>query len=296
MAEVRSLTAFAPREAVNLALSKLDSESDFSPQTLAKITGLMRQFAGFAERGHGVHDLRLVTPDLVQSYLSAPTADGLVPGVSLQHFRRLAVRLLYKTCRQLGLLDGDPTLDVVLPTRSAAPFRPLEDDEVELCRASVVGSGRRARLAAAWALCEATGRTGELPALETSDVDLDCGRVWLHGSPRTLPRWGTLSEWGATQLGRYLATLSEGPGVPILGSGEPGSALAQSSAVGLICQTLTHAGLGAEAGVRPASVAAWAGRRIFHDTGRIETVAQRLGMRSLDRTARFIGWDWASGA
>jgi integrase/recombinase XerC len=57
---------------------------------------------------------------------------------------------------------------------------------------------------------------------------------------------------------------------------------------------LTHAGLGEAPDVRPSSVAAWAGRRIFEETGRIDVAAQRLGMRSLDRAARFIGWDWAA--
>ena len=44
--------------------------------------------------------------------------------------------------------------------------------------------------------------------------------------------------------------------------------------------------------VRPSSIAAWAGRALFDRTGQIDLVARRLGMRSLDRTAIFIGWDW----
>jgi hypothetical protein len=39
-------------------------------------------------------------------------------------------------------------------------------------------------------------------------------------------------------------------------------------------------------------VAAWAGARVFADTGRIELVARALGMRSLDQAARAIAWDW----
>ncbi|MDQ3430907.1 MAG: integrase, partial [Actinomycetota bacterium] len=73
----------------------------------------------------------------------------------------------------------------------------------------------------------------------------------------------------------------------------PGSALAQSTAVGTITRTLRDAGLHTSDGVRPSSVAAWAGRKVFEQTQRIETVAQSLGLRSLDRTARFIGWDWS---
>ena len=55
-----------------------------------------------------------------------------------------------------------------------------------------------------------------------------------------------------------------------------------------------RAGIGREPDVRPGSVVAWAGRRIFDETESIEEVARRLGIRSLDRAARFIGWGWAA--
>lgn len=72
-----------------------------------------------------------------------------------------------------------------------------------------------------------------------------------------------------------------------------GSAQSRQAAACLsISSTLARAGLTEEPGVRPLSVIAWAGQRILADTGRIEVVAHRLGMRSLDRTARLIGFDW----
>ena len=69
----------------------------------------------------------------------------------------------------------------------------------------------------------------------------------------------------------------------------------QASSCIAVAETLQRAGIGREPDVRPGSVVAWAGVRIFSETGRIEEVARRLGMRSLDRAARFIGWDWAGG-
>jgi hypothetical protein len=54
---------------------------------------------------------------------------------------------------------------------------------------------------------------------------------------------------------------------------------------------LRRAGLTTDAAVRPASVAAWAGRRLFDEGVALEEVARRLGIRSLDRTASFIGLD-----
>ncbi|MDP1821431.1 MAG: hypothetical protein Q8K58_16250 [Acidimicrobiales bacterium] len=56
---------------------------------------------------------------------------------------------------------------------------------------------------------------------------------------------------------------------------------------------LRRAGLCGEPDVRPASIAGRAGMQILEESGRIEEVARRLGMRSLDRAARFIGWTWS---
>ncbi|MFZ6005758.1 MAG: hypothetical protein ACOYXM_17680 [Actinomycetota bacterium] len=292
MPQATSLSGRAPGEVVAVVVTVLRAEDSLSEQTIARLEALMGQFAAFIERGQGVRSLDGVTPEMVQGYLRAPTAEGLAPGASLQYFRRLAVRVLFRTARQLGLAVGDPSIDLALPPRGPGLFRALEEDEIELCRAVVIGSG--VRPAAAWALCEATARTGELPWIGRSDLHVQDGRVWIHGTPRTAARWGQLTDWGVTQLTRRLAEIDAAPHTPIVGSGTPGSALAQSSAVGLISRTLTRAGLGDAPGVRASSVPAWAGRKIFDDTGRIDLAAARLGMQSLDRTARFIGWEWAA--
>ncbi len=188
---------------------------------------------------------------------------------------------------------GDPSIDVALPARIAAGFRPLDDHEIDVARAAAVAGQRDSRAAAAWALCEATARTGELSWLQWDYVDLAGARVWIPGTPRTLPRWGYLTDWGRVQVGRHQRlTAPTKPAARIISGGRPGSALAQSTAVGTISRILTAAGLDVSDGVRPSSVAAWAGCKVFEQTQRIETVAQCLGLRSLDRTARFIGWDW----
>jgi integrase/recombinase XerC len=55
---------------------------------------------------------------------------------------------------------------------------------------------------------------------------------------------------------------------------------------------LRRAGLASEPDVRPVSVPAWVGVQVLAETGRIDEVARRLGVRSLDRAAALIGWDW----
>ena len=292
MSEATTSGAVAPSQCVARTMAQLRAADDLSPQTVARIEVLMSQFARFVERAFEVRSLDQVRVEMVVAYLEAPTTAGEPPGVSLQHFRRLAVRVLFRTCRGLGIVAGDPSLDAELPARGRAIFRPLEDDEISACRAAVAGS-RLARSAAAWAICEATARTGELAGIRRGDVDSGGDRVWIAGTPRTLPRWGQLTDWGSAQLDRHLAQIATDPATPLI-CGSPDAALAQSSAVGIISRTLRYAGLGGAPGVRPSSVAAWAGRAVFDQTGRIDVAAQRLGMRSLDRTATFIGWDWAS--
>ena len=210
------------------------------------------------------------------------------------HLRRSVLRLLFRAGRGLGLVDGDPTLDVVLPRRSSLRARPLDPVEVALCRSAALPSLTGTRLAAAWGLAEATARTSELPHLSVGDVDLDGRRVWIHGGGRTIPRWGQLSVWGAVQIERHLRghpSTRHDQRLVYRGAGSAESR--QASACIAIKEVLTRAGLGGEPDVRPLSVTAWAGRQILEESGRIEEVAQRLGMRSLDRAAALIGFDWA---
>jgi integrase len=189
------------------------------------------------------------------------------------------------------LCASDPTLDVVLPPRSGLRARPLTDDEIAVCRSASLHSLDATRLPAAWALAEATVRSGELAAIRAGDVSLDGRRVWIAGSARTGPRWGVLSKWGRRQVCRRLDTIADAPLVIYCSDGSAESR--QASSCQAIHETLLRAGLAGEPDVRPVSVAAWAGRDAFTRTGRIEDAARVLGVRSLDRAAAIIGWDWS---
>ncbi len=174
-------------------------------------------------------------------------------------------------------------------------FRPLETEEVELCR-SIALADPRGRRPVAWALCEATARTGELSPVRRCDVDLAQGRVRLPGTAHVDARWGVLTAWGTAQLERP-------PRSPPGRSGDAGAAeparrtrtFPLASAQHVIDEVLTRAGLHHTDGVKPSSIAGWAGGRLFDETGRIDLVAARCGVRSLDSAARLIGWDWRLG-
>jgi integrase/recombinase XerC len=202
------------------------------------------------------------------------------------------MRLLFRIWRDVGLADSDPTLDLQLPRRSALQIRPLTDDEVALCRWASLVTVSQTRLPAVWALAEAGAGSGEIPLVRGVDVDHQAQAVWLCGSTKTEARTAPLTEWGAVQLRRRIERLGRDSSLAVVydGTGPPESA--QASVSGAIGDVLQRAGLSEEPDVRPRSLTAWVGRSVFDETGQIEAVARRLGLRSLDRTARLICWDW----
>lgn len=273
-------------DAVAVATDAL-SKAWVSADQANRVAATLHRFHSFCERGFGVIELFRVTPAIAEAFITAPGAAG-APSIREQHSRRGGLRLLFRSARAAGLDVGDPTLDIALPMRSLNRARPLADDEIALCRASTAWSLVDSRHAACWALVEATCRTGELPYIRREDVDLEARRVWLHGGRRTSPRWGLLSEWGVGQLDRRLDASSSSL---LYGGDQPREGGRVSSSLAIL-EVLRRAGLATEPDVRPSSITAWAGRQVLAATGRIDVVAQRLGLRSLDRAASYIGWDW----
>ena len=278
------------RSAVRAATAELAASESLTPQSLCRFVDLIEQFGSYVHRAHLVRRLEDVTPVMASDFIDSPCAGGPA-SASVRHFRRTAVRTLYRVGRDLGLAEGDPTLDLALPPRGSGPLRALTTDEVELCRLASVASLGETRLPAAWALAEATARTAELSEVTASHVDLESGRVRLPGSRSAEPRWGQLSPWGRSALKRRICELGEELR-PLTYHGD-GSAQSRHAAGCLaISSTLARAGLGDDPAVRPVSVTAWAGQQILAESGRIDEVARRLGIRSLDRTARLVDFAW----
>jgi integrase/recombinase XerC len=282
--------------AVEQAIDDL-TESWVSSAQASRVVAILRSFTGFCVRGHGMRALSAVTPQVATAFVMAPAAGTSQPAsVPLMHLRRLAVRMLFRSARRSNPDVGDPTLDLELAPRSQLTTRPLSDDEVTLCRAAAVWSLNDRRRGAAWALAEATCRTVELGQITVGDVDLANGRVWIHGGKTTTARWGSLTEWGQAQLQARLRAVPREASFPVVYRGQGAAEVGQVSGCIAVRDVLIRAGLGAEPGVRPASVAGWAGSSLRRDGLAIEEVARRLGMASLDRAARFIGWDWKAVA
>jgi integrase len=275
---------------------QLTTERSLSMESGPRVLGLVDRFELFVGRAFGVTALARVTQPHVEAFVRSTNANGELPSVATMRLRRSTLRLLFRTARDLGLVKGDPTLDVVLPSRTNEAARPLTDLEVQRCRRAALEALTSTRLTVPWALGEATARTAEIPHLRVGDLDLASSRIWIHGSNNTQARWGSITTWGIGQLERHLrdcSTADDDASLTYRGSENAESRRAHSSQA--IRETLQRAGLTADPYVRPASLAAWAGRQVLCATGRIDATARVLGMRSLDGTARLIAWDWTRG-
>ncbi len=279
-----------------LIIEALEVDGLLAAQSLPRTTELIEQFCSYCETGIGLDALAEVQEGHAAGFVAAPTSQG-DPAPATMHLRRSGLRLLFRTARAMGLVESDPTLDLALPPRSSLKTRPLTTDEVEVCRASSLHTLTSTRLPAAWALAESSVRSAELGHVRIGDVDLEASRLWIAGSPRTVPRSVPLSEWAVIQLDRRIRALAADADHPLAYAGREGSDYhRQAAACVAIGDTLRRAGLAAEPDVRPSSVVAWAGRQVLDKSGRIEEVARRLGVRSLDRAARMIEWDWTDTA
>jgi integrase len=293
----RGLVELELTRAVDRVVKELRDRGRLSVQSEPRVLGLFERFGVFVGRAFGLSSLREVSGAHVEAFVRSSTVGtGVAPSAATMQLRRSALRLLFRTARELGFLDGDPTVDLVLPSRTNESARPLSDAEVEQCRRVCLHDLASTRLSVAWALGEATARRGEISHIAVGDLDLATARVWIHGSSKTEERWGALTCWGANQVARHVRGLAPGVESAALlaygGSGNLESRRSFSSQA--IRETLQRAGLTADPYVRPASLTAWAGACVMRETGRIEAVAAALGVRSLDAAARMISWDWTT--
>lgn len=277
------------------------AEEEFSPATLDKCGQTIERFGRRLEH-QGITAPEQITVDHVAGFVKAAMSSGRPPELTTQHARRTAVRMFFRTLRDLGHDVGDPSLDLRLPARSDTTARPLTDLEVTLCRASSrmgEGGGRSLHRAVCWALGETTAVSSEISAIRVGDVDDRSAPRWvrLPGTRRHDPRLGELSDWGSSIVARQLELLQQRRCTPVSlltyrGQGVPGEHGAQSAVCNALGNVLGLAGMADEPDVRPASLRNWAGRRLYEAGMPIEKVAARMGSRSLDSAAADIGLVW----
>jgi integrase/recombinase XerC len=216
--------------------------------------------------------------------------------VATMHNRRAALRAFYRTARRLRLTLDDPTTDIDVPARQSSARRPLSDDEAALVRLFSEHAAPT-RHAATAALLLAGAHTCELGHITATDVGPHAATVRAPGSNKHRPRTLSLDAWSVRVLTERIAYLTDplpaAARPPVLCTGAVGSnAHKQASACVTVRDILTRAGLTDDHGVRPTSLTAYAARREYERTGRIEDAARRIGSASLDATAVLIDYHW----
>jgi len=234
-------------------------------------------------------------------FVEAPVS-GRAASVATLHFRRTTIRVVFRTLRDLGVVSGEPTVDLVLPPRTLGGTRPLTGDEITLLRTAAITTGRdHGRNATILALAEATAITSEIARLHIDHLNdpSDPTTIALPGNRRSEPRTGQLTSWGQGVIARRVRTLDPLPGdgrLAFTGTTGPDEISGQASVCNALGVLLSTVGLNLEPDVRPASVRYWAGRTLYDRGAPITEVAIALGARSLDSAATAIGLDWRAAS
>lgn len=119
-------------EALNAAAEQL-GQLGLAEQTNRAVEKAWGRFVRFAAQGHRIETALAIDLALAREFVEARKSDGTSPSTPAMHWRRSMIRLLFRIWRELGIAEGDPTLDVALPRRSSLLTRPLTDEEVALC-------------------------------------------------------------------------------------------------------------------------------------------------------------------
>lgn len=265
-----------------------------SDQTLTKFGSLLSRFERFAT-AHDVHLVSDLTPAVVEDFVVARgrNRSGEVADVALatMHNRRATLGVFFRAARTVGIVCDDHTRDVVLPEREPGNKRPLTADEAEMVR-FFADRGPQRRHAASVALLLCGARTAELGHIEIGDIDLEARTASLPGSRRHRERLIPLDENARDVLAERIAFLKRQHRTDLCEAGI-GSDAARQARIGMTITNVLHAaGLGDDPDITPTSLTAYAGARIFAETGRIEDVAHLTGMQSLDAAATLINYHW----
>lgn len=296
--DTAGLTYYQGLVLVTSHLQHLVTTGDLSERTVQKMVADMAAMAMFMTSGLGRPLVAQASAADVARWIDAPLAGrrraGQEAAATTRRLRRSAARLFFKVLRHLGMFASDPTMDVTVPAAAGSSTVPLEDDELLQLRYACVTDAHDTRLPSVLALAEATATTGELALVRIGDVNLSAAWVHLRGHSRRQPRRSPLSPWAVKVLTRRIQTLTaQGAGSDTLivyaGEQAQSSETPGVSTARAVHRLLELADLAGQPGIRPGSIPAAFGKRVWDQTHDIALVAHALGCRSLDGAAKSIG-------
>ena len=264
--------------------------ADVAPSTRRELLKHFNHFVVWC-RMNDIRDIRDIGRDEAETFINRAITSGREirkPSFPTRRNRRMAMRRAYMILRTLGYVIPDPTIDVVLPSKTAGKARACSDSELERLRKSIYPDLYGISHASLLALAEAGATNTEISSLTMSAVDLEAGTVRLHGTYRTVPRTNPLTEWGLTVLKQWAAHSQSDDLVVRNADGNAASTAVVSQYFDLILSFARVYGRR----LTIDSVRYWGARQVYDRTGRVEDATYFLGNVSLNTTAAGIGLDW----
>lgn len=278
-------------------------QGDMTVGTAARYERVFDAFEKYAIAA-GVHEARRATAQLCVRFATAATRCGYAPAGSTAAVRLAAVRDAFEGLLGAGLVPENPALDLyVTREQTVVHTRPLTPEEAQrlliACRLFSTDTLRPA--------CVALALTGashvEVARAVVADADLEAGLVRL-GCGTRFERTVDLDVAAIAALGaRVSAQRREwrrrkrpwAPDLAPLAMHRPFSAYRAGVVAPTVSMNLSRAMKAAgvtRVGVRPRSCREYAANAVYARTGRVEDVAQRLGIVSLDAAFRLLDWEW----
>ena len=244
-------------------------------------------------------NLLLDWTNAANAYTGEPVPD------TTRYARRAVASAFFHTCFRLGITDQNPAQ--ALPARKSRDryVHPFTPEQIDRLKGQAASRHKETKGPAALALVLLGCSSGEVGAITARDIDLTAMLVNAHGGgDRYAQRWLPIDgPWCFDQLAARLRALADK--CPhdwqdryVAYDPQPGKddnprrrAAATSMTVGKIIE---RAGLKVGGITRVASITEAVARRVFLETGKVEAVAARLGLRKLDDAAHLCGYDWQS--
>ncbi len=272
--------------------------SQMTPNTVARYERVFASFVRFA-RASGCDSIATVTSQLCLAFVHAPRQGGHKPASSTSRFRLTVIRDGYLALQRAGMARSDPTSGLrVKPSTQARRPEPLTPPETARLRSAGRLFPRDHQRPTTVELALAGASHTEIALTVIADLDLRRDRVRL-GS-----RWADLDGFAMVTLTARVAACRRAsrreralwdPGATPLALRKPLAAYPATSVAPSISSSLSRAmdraGL-IRAGLRPASLREYAANLQYALSGRVETVAELLGLTSLDVARGFVNPVW----
>ncbi len=276
---------------------------EMTPGSADRYLRVFESFTRYAT-ARGVLGSDAVMPATCSDFVDAALVRHMAPSTSTRRFRLTVIRDAFLALMDADLALSDPTRDLHVKWRVAqravCPLTPAEGRRV--CIAGRTRPTDTLRPAVV-ALALAGGSHREISEGVVADVNVDQARLRLRGTSGA-ERWRALDLAAVATLRERIVAqrliwrrLSRAwdPLVVPLAMHRPVLEYPANSVAPSVSMNLSRALQGAgvsRAGVRPRSVREFAANRTYALTGRVEDVADHLGMASLDTAAGFLDHSW----